>query len=61
MVHQSPYQVEGKGLGYHLAVFGVADGHNGSAAALHCQESLYTELMRQMPSGPPPATAGTQG
>lgn len=61
MVHLAPYQAGGQGLGYNLAVFAVADGHNGSAAALHCQESLYTELMRHMPSTPPPIAPGTSG
>lgn len=61
MVHMSPYQAGGQGLGYNLAVFAVADGHNGSAAALHCQESLFKELMRHMPSTPPPIAPGTQG
>ena len=59
MVHMSPYQAD-SGLGYNLAVFAVADGHNGCAAALHCQESLYRELMLHMPAMPPPAP-GTSG
>ncbi|DBA79031.1 TPA: hypothetical protein ACH3X1_008894 [Trebouxia sp. C0004] len=59
MVHPSPYQTGGSGLGYNLAVFAVADGHNGSAAALHCQEALYRELMQHMPTKPPPIAPGT--
>ena len=61
MVHQSPYQAGEKGPNYNLAVFAVADGHNGSAAALHCQELLYRELMQHLPTSPPPMTPGTQG
>ena len=61
MVHQSPYQDGGKGPKCNLAVFAVADGHNGSAAALHCQELLYSELMRHMPASSPPMAPGTQG
>ncbi len=61
MVHSSPYQTGGSGLGYNLAVFAVADGHNGSAAALHCQEALYRELMQHMPTKPPPIAPGTDG
>lgn len=61
MVHSSPYQAGGSGLGYNLAVFAVADGHNGSAAALHCQEALYRELMQHMPTKPPPIAPGTDG
>ena len=61
MVHQSPYQAGGQGLGYNLVVLGVADGHNGCAAAHHCQAKLYSELMLRMPAGPPPSVPGTQG
>ncbi len=61
MVHSSPYQAGGSRLGYNLAVFAVADGHNGSAAALHCQEALYRELMQHMPTKPPPIAPGTDG
>ena len=60
MVHQSPYHEE-QGLGYNLAVLAVADGHNGSAAALHCQAKLYSELMQHMPTKPPPDASSTQG
>ena len=61
IVHQSPYQAGGQALGYNLVVLGVADGHNGCAAALHCQEKVYSELMQRMPAGPPPSAPGTQG
>ena len=61
MVHSKPYQEGSTGLGYNLAVYAVADGHNGSAAALHCQEALYRELMQRMPSTPPPIAPGSQG
>lgn len=61
MVHQSPYQASDQGIGYNLVVLGVADGHNGCAAALHCQEKLYSELMQRMPAGPPPSSPDSQG
>ena len=61
MVHQSPYQADDQGNGYNLVVLGVADGHNGCAAALHCQEKLYSELMQRMPAGPPPSSPDSQG
>ena len=60
-MHESPFPAGDQSLGYNLAVLAVADGHNGSAAALHCQEKLYSELMQRMPTGPPPSTPSTQG
>ncbi|KAL3137957.1 hypothetical protein ABBQ38_005204 [Trebouxia sp. C0009 RCD-2024] len=59
IVHESPHEKK-PGLGYNLAVLAVADGHNGSAAALHCQAKLYSELMQHMPTKPPPDASSTQ-
>ena len=59
MVHLSPKQRGSQNLGYDLAVFAVADGHNGSAAAEHCQELLYTLLLQHLPSKPLPNADST--
>ena len=59
MVHMSPSQQGSLNLGYDLAVFAVADGHNGSAAAEHCQELLYTLLLQHLPSKPLPHADST--
>ena len=59
IVHLAPYHAGSQHLGYNLAVFAVADGHNGSAAAMHCQELLYSELTQHLPSKPPPSAGNT--
>ena len=59
IVHLTPHQAGSQNLGYNLAVFAVADGHNGSAAAMHCQELLYSELTQHLPSKPPPSAGST--
>lgn len=60
MAHHSPYQ-KGVKNAYNLAIFAVADGHNGSAAAQHVQEMLCSEIKRHLPVSPPPLVPGTDG
>ena len=60
VAHQSPYQTGTKNA-YNLAIFAVADGHNGDAAAQHVREMLCSEIKRHLPSSPPPIAPGTDG
>lgn len=60
VAHLSPYQ-KGTKNAYNLAIFAVADGHNGNAAAQHVEEMLCSEIKRHLPSNPPPIAPGTDG
>lgn len=60
VVHHAPY-TKGVKNAYNLAIFAVADGHNGDAAAQHIQNMLCSEIKRHLPSSPPPIAPGTDG
>lgn len=60
VAHLLPYQ-KGTKNAYNLAIFAVADGHNGNAAAQHVEEMLCSEIKRHLPSNPPPIAPGTDG